>query len=143
MQIYFGMRGKSLNAALIWALIMPAYILFGYYNGVAGGIIDLPAFVQMFPQTDTINTTGAQRTYNSQIRGTVVATYTLGALVGALSCFVLGDKLGRKRTIMLGAFVSIVGSIIECTSFELGQFITGRVFAGLGFGAISATTPNW
>ncbi|KAJ7226126.1 putative MFS sugar transporter [Mycena pura] len=143
MQPYFGLRGSSLNAALVWAVIMPAYLLFGYNNGVAGGLLDLPAWVELFPQIDTINTKGAKKVRNSHIQGTVVALYTLGALAGALSCFVIGDKLGRRRTIMLGAFVSAVGSILESSSHSFPQLIVGRLICGLGFGAISATAPNW
>ncbi len=29
MQKYFGLRGKALRAALIWAVVMPSYILYG------------------------------------------------------------------------------------------------------------------
>ncbi|KAI9709505.1 MAG: hypothetical protein M1820_003265 [Bogoriella megaspora] len=142
---YFGLRGKSLNAALIWAVIMPTYLLFGYNNGVAGGLIDLPAWVVRFPDIDTVSTTltASQKSHNSQIQGTVVAVYTLGALFGAFSCISFGDKLGRKKTIMLGAVVTCVGSILQCSSFVLAQLIIGRLITGIGFGAISATAPNW
>jgi MFS family permease len=142
---YFGLRGKSLNAALIWALIMPAYLLFGYNNGVAGGIIDEDAFIAHFPDIDTISKdlTAAQKSHNSQIQGTVVAVYTLGALVGAFSCILYGDKLGRKRTIMLGAAITCIGSILQSSSYSLAQLVVGRLITGIGFGGISATAPNW
>lgn len=143
MQKHFGLRGKSLNAALVWAVIMPAYLLFGFNNGVAGGLLDLPAWVALFPQIDTVNTTGAKKARNSQIQGTVVAVYTLGALFGALSCTFIGDKLGRRRTIMLGAVVTCIGSILQASAFSFAQLIVGRLITGLGFGAISATAPNW
>ncbi|KAJ7674404.1 hypothetical protein B0H17DRAFT_1207987 [Mycena rosella] len=40
---YLGLRGTFLNAALVRAVIMPAYLLFGYNNAVAGGgLPDLP-----------------------------------------------------------------------------------------------------
>ncbi|KAJ7451122.1 putative MFS sugar transporter [Mycena latifolia] len=143
MQKYFGLRGESLNAALVWAVIMPAYLLFGYNNGVAGGLLDLPAWVELFPQIDTVNTKGAQKAHNSHVQGTVVAVYTLGALFGALSCTLIGDRLGRRRTIMLGAVVTCVGSILQCSAFSFPQLVVGRLITGLGFGAISATAPNW
>ncbi|KAF8213796.1 putative MFS sugar transporter [Mycena galopus ATCC 62051] len=143
MQQYFGLRGKALNNALVWAVIMPAYLLFGFNNGVAGGLLDLPAWVALFPQIDSVNTTGAQKAHNSRIQGTVVAVYTLGALFGALSCTLIGDKLGRKRTIMLGTVVTSIGSILQCSSFSFAQLVVGRLITGLGFGAISATAPNW
>ncbi|KAJ7171738.1 putative MFS sugar transporter [Mycena crocata] len=143
MQKYLGLRGKSLNAALVWAVIMPAYMLFGYNSGVAGGLLDLPAWVRLFPQIDTDNTDGAQKAHNSHIQGTVVAIYTLGALFGALSCTFIGDKLGRRRTIMLGSAVTCIGSILQSSAFSFAQLIVGRTISGFGFGVISATAPNW
>ena len=79
---------------------------FGYNNGIAGSLVDLDSWVAVFPTIDTINTTGAQKTTNSRIEGTVVAMYTLGAFFGALSCIFIGDLLGRKRTILLGAAIN-------------------------------------
>ncbi|KAJ6519211.1 putative MFS sugar transporter [Mycena sanguinolenta] len=143
MQQYFGLRGRALNNALVWAVIMPAYLLFGYNNGVAGGLLDLPDWIATFPQIDTINTTGSKKATNSHIQGTVVAVYTLGALFGALSCTFVGDRLGRKRTIMLGTVVTSIGSILQSSAFSFAQLIVGRFITGLGFGMISATAPNW
>lgn len=142
-QKYFGLRGPALNKALIWAVIMPAYILFGYYNGVAGGLVGLTSFLRVFPLLDVANAPPSEQSNRSQIEGTVVACYTLGALFGALSCIFLGDRLGRKRTIMVGAAVTTVGSVLQASSYSLGQLIVGRLVTGLGFGAISATAPNW
>jgi len=65
------------------------------------------------------------------VQGTVVAMYTLGAFFGALSCIWIGDKLGRKKTIQLGAAVNVVGAILQSTSFSLGQLIVGRLVSGL------------
>ena len=106
-------------------------------------MVGLPSWVAIFPRIDTVNTTGSKKTENSRIQGTVIALYTLGALFGALSCIVIGDKLGRKRTIMLGAFVHTIGSILQASSYSLGQLIVGRLVSGLGFGALTATAPNW
>ncbi|KAG4027343.1 hypothetical protein MFRU_031g00900 [Monilinia fructicola] len=140
---YFGLRGQALQRAMIWAVVMPAYILFGYNNAVAGGLLSLPAWIETFPQLDTSNVTGTQKDHNSRLQGTVVALYTLGCFLGALSCIRIGDTLGRKRTIMLGAGINIIGAILQSSSYSLGQLIVGRLVSGLGFGALTATAPNW
>lgn len=116
---------------------------FGYNNGCGGEVLNLPSFVATFPRIDTVNTKGAQATDNSRVQGTVVALYTLGCFFGSLSCIYLGDRLGRIRTIQLGCVVTIVGAILQASSYSLGQLIVGRLVAGLGFGAITATAPNW
>lgn len=44
---------------------------------------------------------------------------------------------------MLGAAINIAGSILQSSSYSLGQLIVGRLVSGLGFGALTATAPNW
>ena len=44
---------------------------------------------------------------------------------------------------MLGAFINIIGALLQSTSFSLPQLIIGRLVSGLGFGALTATAPNW
>ena len=139
----FGLRGKRLEWGLIWSIIFPAYTLFGWNNGIAGSLLDLPSWVGTFPSIDTIHTTGAQKSTNAQVQGTVVAGYALGAFFGALSCIWIGDPLGRRKTIGLGATVMIVGVILQTSAFSLAQLIVGRLVTGMGFGALSATAPNW
>ena len=82
-----GLRGKQLRNAQIWAVILPTYILyafqlsystfehpltqsarFGYNNGVAGSLLELPSWIETFPRIDTVNSTGSQRTDNSRIQ---------------------------------------------------------------------------
>jgi len=142
-KFFFGLRGSKLRSAQIWAVIMPAYLLFGYNNAIGGQLLDVPSFIKTFPKLDTTNTTGAVKAENSRIQGTVVALYTLGCFFGALSCIWVGDRLGRRRTIQLGALIDIVGVILQCSSYSLPQLIIGRLVAGLGFGALTATAPNW
>lgn len=142
-QYLFNLRGPALQSAQIWAVIFPAYILFGWNNGVAGPLLSLPSWVKTFPQIDTVHTEGTTRSHNSTIQGTVVAIYTLGAFFGALSCIFAGDRLGRIRTVQLGALIDIIGTILQSSSFSLGQLIVGRLTTGFGLGMVSATAPNW
>lgn len=124
-----GLRGRALRNAQIWAVILPAYILFGYNNACGGELLELPSWVATFPQIDTISDdlTESQVQHNSTIQGTTVAMYTLGAFFGAISCIYIGDRLGRVRTIQLGAAVHVVGSILQASSFSLAQLIVGRL----------------
>lgn len=116
---------------------------FGYNNAVAGCLLSLPSWTSTFPRIDTATTTGAEKAANSRLQGTVVALYTLGCFLGALDCIWLGDKLGRKRTILFGAAVNLIGALLQSSSFSLGQLIVGRLVSGFGFGHLTATAPNW
>lgn len=66
--------------------------------------------------------------------GTIAALYTLLGAFGALGCTVLGDILGRRKTIFFSNAVQVIGAILEATAFELGQFIVARIVLGLGLG---------
>lgn len=50
----------------------------------------MPYFVKQFPRINADTTTGAVKTENSRIQGTVVALYTLGAFFSSLTCIWLG-----------------------------------------------------
>jgi MFS family permease len=139
----FNLEGSALRSAQTWAAIFPAYILFGWNNAVAGPLLDLDSWTKTFPDIDTVNTTGDTKEQNAKVQGTVVAIYTLGAFFGACSCIYTGDRLGRIKTMQLGALVDILGTIIQASSFSLPQLVVGRFVTGLGLGTLSATAPNW
>ena len=66
---YFGLRGSSLKKLLFAGVIAPAFLNFGYNNSVGGGLLDLAAWIEVFPQLDTVNTTGAEKAQNSRVQG--------------------------------------------------------------------------
>jgi MFS family permease len=70
------------------------------------------------------------------ITGTVIGSWNLGCLVGAVFTFFLCNLLGRKGCIIAGLSIEIVGKLIQCTSFTLGQYIAGRVVSGVGNGYV-------
>jgi len=53
----------------------------------------------------------------------------------------LGDRLGRKKTIMLGGLFWVIGSILMCASVDRAMLIVGRIIAGLSVGISSAIVP--
>ncbi|KAI9712775.1 MAG: hypothetical protein M1820_001397 [Bogoriella megaspora] len=122
---------------------MPAFVSFGYFNAACGQLLELSSWTSQFPTIDSTTASPSSKTHVSILQGTVVATYNLGALFGSLSCIPLGDRLGRIRTMTLGAVISMIGIIIQSSSFSLAQLIVGRVIMGLGLGMVAATVPTW
>jgi MFS family permease len=61
----------------------------------------------------------------------VTSVYELGCFAGAMAALAYGERFGRRKSILFGAAVMILGTIIQVTAFkgswELGQFIIGRV----------------
>ncbi|KAJ5095953.1 hypothetical protein NUU61_005309 [Penicillium alfredii] len=135
--------GKALRVAQALLIVAPAFIVFGYNQSGLGPLATLQSWVEVFPEIDTINTEGALRAKNSTGKGAVIASFQLGALAGALSCTALGDRLGRRKTIFLGAILTIIGQILQIASYGLPQFVVGRVILGIGVGQFSVAVPVW
>lgn len=101
------------------------------------GIITASAFIKLLPALDS----------NSTMQGLVTAIYEIGCLFGALFILGFGDYLGRRRAIMLGGSIMIIGVIIQVTSQAghnpLAQFIIGRIITGVGNGINTSTIPTY
>ncbi|PYH86683.1 MFS general substrate transporter [Aspergillus uvarum CBS 121591] len=137
------MSAKTLRLAQRILIIAPAFILYGYNQAGLSALLILSDVIRLFPQIDTVNTHGAQETQNSTIKRLINGTLMLGALLGALSCSVLGDKLSRRKTIFVGGCCAAVGQILQCTAFSLAQSTVGRIILGFGIGQFSVVVPVW
>lgn len=90
-------------------------------------------FREMFPQMDAVST---PTLHVASTAGAVIGSWNLGCLVGAVFTFFLCNVLGRKGCIIAGLAVEIIGKIVQCSSFTLGQYIAGRVISGVGNGYV-------
>lgn len=133
---YMGLTGKPLGLAISVVATM-GFLLFGYDQGVMSGIITGPAFNAAFPQT--LN--------NSTWQAFVTAIYEIGCLFGAIFQLTFGDKIGRRRAIVLGGAIMILGVIIQISAVPghnaTAQFIIGRVVTGVGNGINTSTIPTY
>lgn len=107
-------------------------------KGVMSGVISQPLWLENFPQVNG----------DATLLGFVVAIYDIGCLLGALTCMIFGDKLGRKKSCFMGGLCVIIGVTIQVTSFNKGdapgtlaQFVIGRVLTGVGNGVNMASMP--
>ncbi|KPI40722.1 Sugar transporter STL1 [Cyphellophora attinorum] len=139
---HLGLRGGALHAA-IWAESCVLVAIFGYNQAGAGSVLPTRSFNEQFPQMDVLNTTGAQKSHNSTIQGTVIALYTLFGVFGALACTFFGDTVGRRWTLWIACLFNLIGAVIMCSAFSFAQFIVSRIILGLGTGAVIATTSVW
>lgn len=140
---YLGQNGHNLNLLQMALIVMPAYVCFGYNQAGLGGLLTEDNWVKTFPDIDTVHTTGAAKSKNSTLQGFVVATFVIGAMIGALSCSWSGDKFGRRNVIFFAAVCALIGIILEASSFGLPQFIVARIILGFGVGQLSSITPVW
>ncbi|KAM0720181.1 hypothetical protein Q7P37_004317 [Cladosporium fusiforme] len=136
---YMGLSGSALRTAIGLTAGL-SFLAFGYGQGDIGGIMLVNNFREVFPQLDAYGTPGYQVYLQT---GTVIGSWNLGCLLGALCTFFLCNVLGRKGCIIAGLSIEIVGKIVQCSSFSLGQYIVGRVVSGIGNGFIASTIPAW
>ncbi|KAI9333931.1 putative sugar transporter [Zopfochytrium polystomum] len=123
-----GLSGNTLLAA-ITACCATGFLLVGYDNGVMGGLVNTPSFQRTFnnPNADTISD--------------IVSLYEIGCFVGALATFAIGDWLGRRGAIVIGAAWMVVGAVVQAAASSVGVMILGRIVCGVGMGIINATVP--
>ncbi|CAK7905939.1 high-affinity glucose transporter 1 [[Candida] anglica] len=143
MKQYLGFTGDKLINCIL-AASTTGFLLFGYDQGVMSGIIGNKVFNADFPATKMANNDDV---YHSTIQGTVTAVYEVGCLIGALFALFFGDRLGRRKVIILGGLIMMIGTLIMITSMTghlpLVQFIVGRVICGVGNGMNTSTIPSW
>ncbi|KAI9791696.1 MAG: hypothetical protein M1835_000131 [Candelina submexicana] len=144
---FFGLRGLRLNIA-IGALAGLDFLLFGYDQGVMGGLLNLPSFVKVFPEIDNTDAalaglTKSQKDHKATIQGISVAAYNVGCFCGSIACIWIGDILGRRKTIFVGSSIMVIGAVLQCSAFSLGHFVSGRVITGFGNGFNTSTVPTW
>ncbi|CZT49703.1 related to sugar transport protein STL1 [Rhynchosporium secalis] len=133
---YAGLMGRPLGL-LISTIATTGFLLFGYDQGVMSGIISADPFNAYFPETKD----------NSVYQGFVTAIYEIGCLLGAIFILAFGDRTGRRKAMMLGGFIMIIGVIIQIACIyghnATAQLIIGRVITGIGNGINTSTIPTY
>ena len=69
----------------------------------------------------------------------MVAIYEVGCIFGAVTVLLGGEKLGRKRALVLGGFIVIIGTVLQVSSYSRAQFIVARIVTGVGNGINTST----
>lgn len=95
-----------------------------------GGLLTLPSFVATFPEIDTLK--DPNNDHVTTIQGITVASYNLGCFIGAIVTMFIGDILGRRRLILLGSTIVVIGvSMISIlrrdSSYRFCNLYLGRI----------------
>ncbi|KAK0491097.1 general substrate transporter [Armillaria novae-zelandiae] len=135
----FKLRGRKLTAAIAF-ISGTGFTLFGYDQGVMSALLTANQFEKVFPQV-VVNSSNPPN--HATLQSFVVAIYEIGCLIGALSNLWLGDKLGRRRTMVIGAIIMTIGAILQTTSFSYAQLVVARIITGVGNGLNTSTVPAY
>ncbi|KAJ6021422.1 general substrate transporter [Penicillium herquei] len=137
------LTGAALARARVCLIVVPSFLLFGYNQSNIGGVLSYPSFIKYFPEIDTSNNTGSVKAENARAQGTVVAIYTIGCLIGALGITQIGNRFGRRKSLIAAAIIAAIGQILQISSFSIGQLVVGRIISGIGNGGVNAVVPVW
>lgn len=124
------LHGKRLT----WGITVACgsgFFLFGYDQGVFGGILNNNNFLQTFDNP------------NNTIQAQITSTYYLGAIFGAVISHFIGDRIGRRRAIILGCVLLTIGGILQATASTLAHMLVGRIVGGFGTGLNTTAIPMW
>jgi MFS family permease len=83
------------------------------------GLLTGRAFTEEFPEIDTTPT----GTGSASLQGTVVAIYEIGCLAGSLFAFFFGDRFGRRKMIMMGCTILIIGAALQTSASGIPHMI--------------------
>jgi sugar porter (SP) family MFS transporter len=129
-------EGSSLqsryNRPYIWTISFVAALgglLFGYDWVVIGGA--KPFYEKFFDLT------------NPNQQGWAMSCALIGCLIGALLSGGLSDKMGRKRLLLLSAFLFAVSSIGTALAGNFSLFVTWRIVGGVAIGLASNLSPMY
>lgn len=95
------LRGSALIAVILMASGLD-FLLFGYDQGLFGGVLAGKRFTDMLGNP------------SPTLTGLVTAVYDIGCALGAVTAFIFGEKIGRKRSIIFANFISMAS-----VSFQL------------------------
>ncbi|DBA73245.1 TPA: hypothetical protein ACH3X1_011308 [Trebouxia sp. C0004] len=110
-------------------------LLFGYDIGATSG-----ALISITSQ----QTSGTDWYSLSPFKsGLVVSSSLFGALAGSVGAFFLGDKLGRRRELMLAACLYGAAATLLFFAPSYPLLLTGRVMYGVGIGFAMHAAPAY
>lgn len=120
--------GGARYAQKVAAIAALGGFLFGYDTGVMSGAL---LFV------------GPEFAMTPAQEGTVTAMLLVGAAIGALTGGTVADMLGRRRTLVVGGAIFVLGSVWCALAGSMGMLTAARFFLGLAVGAVSIVTPMY
>ncbi|KAL0096697.1 general substrate transporter [Phycomyces blakesleeanus] len=107
---------------------------FGYDTGIISGVLTMKHFINLM-------TDGTQIELTSLQTGTITGLLLAGCFVGALVASPSAEYFSRKRSIILGSCIFMVGAGIQCGTRGYAMMIVGRAIAGIGIGMLSMLIP--
>jgi sugar porter (SP) family MFS transporter len=123
---------KSYNARYVWTISAVAALgglLFGYDWVVIGGA--KPFYERCF------------QLHSEHLVGWANSCALLGCLLGSIAAGGLSERLGRKKLLILSAFLFAVSSVLTGWAPVFAWFVVWRIVGGVAIGMASNVSPMY
>jgi MFS family permease len=102
-------------------------------SGVFSGVVISQDYL------DTLDLNGPSKTNTLAI---ITSIYDIGCFLGAIVAFTIGERYGRKNTILIGSAIMTVGAVLQTSAFTIPHMIVGRIVSGYVI-LLSSMRPSW
>jgi sugar porter (SP) family MFS transporter len=134
-------EGKTTVAVVVIAMVAASGgLLFGFDNGILGGVISHSGFeARFFGHHSSGNDPWCK--FNDHMLQLFTSCLFLAggfaALVGSWTC----KRFGRKATMMAGGACFLAGTALVTFAMHMAMLVLGRVVLGIGVGFATQATP--
>ncbi|ATY61706.1 MFS quinate transporter [Cordyceps militaris] len=117
------------------AIIATGSILFGYDSAFIGTTIARASFKTSF---------NISKSAAADISSNITSAFQAGAFFGAIFCYLLTERVGRKWALQANVVVFLLGAVLMvAATHQLSYIYAGRILTGIACGAITATVPSY
>lgn len=124
--------GRTYDTKYLWLICLVAAMggfLFGYDWVVVGGA--KPFYEPFFHLT------------TPAMKGWGTSSALIGCIFGAMSCFSLSDKYGRRRLLILSGFLFTISALGTALAGDFVWFNVYRIIGGFGIGITLLLSPMY
>lgn len=137
-------KGKTTLSVIVIAIVAASGgLLFGFDNGITGGVISHPDFIaKFFPSTLENHDSGnAFCKYDNHTISLFTSSLFLAGAVAALVAGWTCNRFGRKATMTAGGLAFGIGTAIVAAAQNIAMLVVGRIILGVGVGFATQATP--
>ncbi|OJI82496.1 hypothetical protein ASPTUDRAFT_172682 [Aspergillus tubingensis CBS 134.48] len=126
------------RAIAICLFITIAAFQFGFDSSYYSGILVMEPFIKAYGHYDSA--TGGY-ILSSSIQSLTTSIINVGELVGAISSYLVDDRIGRRGGLFVSSTFVVLGVIFQVSADKLALLIVGRLLLGYAVGLISCLVP--
>lgn len=134
-------EGKTTAAVIIIAMVAASGgLLFGFDNGILGGVISHPGFEARFFGHHSSGSDPWCKFNDHMLQLFTSCLFLAGgvaAMVGSWTC----KRYGRKATMMAGGACFLIGTALVTFAMHMVMLVLGRIVLGIGVGFATQATP--